>query len=229
MPLQLQAKERVDLGYENRFVKTCYPIICFEIIGFIEVQEKIVSRIDEIEEKIEFSKLTTNDGGTGASGTTLSHTLFNFFDMGDFQDLHEVLKQACIIYQQEVYARKTALVQKCWGNKLRSFEFLEKHTHINDFMFLHNKVDSFSLHLTVKSNPRNSTVYVPASNVFDKEAKHNGSYFSNNIDGIVTVFPPTLAHYTTPNVSKTPRYSLAMDIDSAPEQLDTLQPEYRIF
>ena len=228
MPLQLQEKDRVNLGYEHRFTKTFYPIFHFEITGFEEVQERIVSRIDEIETKIEFSKITTNDGGTGVSGTTLSHTLFNFFDTGDFEDLREVLKQACVFYQQQVFGTNTNLIQKCWGNKLGSFEFLKKHAHTSD-LFVENEAESFSLHLTVKSSPYNKTVYVPSSNVFDKDSKENGSYHANNINGIVTIFPPTLAHYTTPNVCKTPRYSLAMDVFGESSGLNTTQLEYRIF
>ena len=110
MSLKLKHKDTLTLGYENRFVKTAYPLMFFNIVEFESVKQKIIERIDEIE-KINLRKLTTNDGDTSVMGPTLSHSIFNFFDTGDFEDLRVVLKQACLTYQENVFGEEKPLIQ----------------------------------------------------------------------------------------------------------------------
>ena len=229
MPLKLEEIDLFTIGYENRFAKTAYPLMLFQIQNFEEVQFRIMSHIDEIE-NINLKNITNHTGDTGAFGATLSHSVFNFFDTGNFEELRIVLKEACLKYQKNVFDDDSKLIQKCWGNKLYKFDFLQKHPHVSDFMMKQKEsTNLFSLHLTVKSSPLNKTVYTPASNVFDKDPIFNGSFYSPNVEGQITLFPSSLAHFTTPNVSEEARYSLAMDVESLSEETSHISQEMRAF
>ena len=225
MSIRLVYSDLIEVGYQNRFVSAVYPVMFFTIENFEEVKHRIVSCIDRID-SVDFSKLSADGGGTGSLGTTRSHSVFNLFDMRGLEDLRVLLKEACCKYQEQVFGEQSDLIQKCWGNKIGSLEFLGRHAHVFDNLPEAN-LNIFSLHLTVKSDENNFTVYTPASNAFDKNPKANGSYFSRNIEGMVTVFPSTLSHYTTPNVGDDFRYSLAMDVTG--EKLSNPTNEYRYF
>lgn len=225
MSLQLVYKDLVEIGYQNKFVSAIYPIMFFTIENFEEVKHRIIDHIEKID-TVDFSRLYADGGGTGSLGTTRSHGIFNFFDISGLEEVRLLLKEACEKYQAEIFEEKTNLIQKCWGNKLGSLEFLDRHAHIFDNL-AEASLNIFSLHLTVQSDSNNFTVYTPASNVFNKDPKANGSYFSRNIEGMVTIFPSTLSHYTTPNVGDELRYSLAMDVTG--EKLSNPTNEYRHF
>ena len=211
MTATVSLENKFLLGYKNKFVQTAYPIFIFQINDFESLKNRIVERADLIEGQLEFGlNFKAKDGETGVGGITRTHDMFNFFDLPGLEDLQLLLKESCKIYFNEVFDDDSPLMQKCWVNKLAPFKYMNMHTHIPDF--LESEHNHAAVHLSIKSNPENCTVYVPTSNTLYQEVGRDRSFFQKNIEGRVTVFPGTLLHYTTPNISSEYRYSLAMDV-----------------
>ena len=205
--------ENISLGYENKFCRVEYPLYFFQISDFSSLQKRMINKIDEIEKIVEtYDDVTLGDGNTKVIGATQSHNLLNFLDYEEFSDLSRELNIAAHLYQNDIWGIQTPLFYKAWGNKLPTNGHLSMHSHMSDFALGDQCV--FSLHLTVRSSPKNRTVYKPISNSYNMDIKESGSFQSENIEGQITIFPSNLSHYTTPNVDKDYRYSFAMDITS---------------
>ena len=206
--LELITQQKNMYGFANRFVSATYPIHTYQILNFEHIQDKIIDKIDEVERSVKVNQYPdAHDGNTGVGGTTLTHNMFNLFADGSLDDLKEVITEACVDYAKDVFNYEGEMYAKAWGNKLAQYRYMNKHHHKTDYDE-YNDVD-FALHLTVDSSPENFTVYTASSN------DGANPLYMRNVSGCLNIFPSNLAHHTTPNCSKHPRYSLAMDIADA--------------
>ena len=186
-----------------------YPFCTIEPnIGEVDVPDKrleVLSKLNK-SERIIPARLTFVDIAGLVKGASQGEGLGNQF----LSNIKEVDAVAHVIrcFEDDNITHVNGKI-----DPIKDIEIIETELLLSDISNLEKR--QVSLEKKAKSN--------------DKDSKENGSYHANNINGIVTIFPPTLAHYTTPNVCKTPRYSLAMDVFGESSGLNTTQLEYRNF
>ena len=202
----------VEFKGVSPFLNFSIPIAIFTLPSFESVNKKLVSVIDTVEEfylKNKNETISSNSDGFTNTQSILTHNYMNF-NILDHTEYEEVLEfktfiSSCYKFYFSNFLNHSIndLYLQCWGNKVRRYDYLNKHAHFYDI----NTVIPTGNYFVKSSGHNTCTRYYSPISIY-KNIAHN----ILNKEGQLTLFPPYIEHSTTSNRAQSNiRYTIGMD------------------
>ena len=172
-------------------------------INVLKLSKKILKNESKIIKKYPprgYDGLIT-DGNTGLGSGSLTSRFYHFNVLSwDGTDL--VKKTIRSGYEAYTGLIGTPIYVKCWANVMRKGDQIKSHKHAEQYKY--DEEDYLCGHISVKVDGTTSTYYQSSSDIH--------SFL--NINGMITIFPCYLYHWTDQYNGDSERITLAFDIKS---------------
>jgi|TARA_B100000902_G_scaffold128583_1_gene127868 hypothetical protein len=136
------------------------------------------------------------DGGTGLGYDSLTSRFYHF-NILNWLNTKQLKKEIRKGYESYTNVKNTPLYVQCWANVMRKGDKIKPHAHMDENI---NPLHALSGHLCVKVDGSTNTYY--------------GGKPVCNVNGEMTFFPSTMAHWTNTYLGDNERITVAFDIYS---------------
>ena len=223
--MDLDVDINIDILETNSpFVSYKIPIVSYLLKEYNNINNTLITIIDNIEKFYINTKYNTINDGDGKTNTksilTHNYKNFNIFDHTEYESINILKNFVSNSYEHyitnfipessfnlDVYKNnnkyKNSIGINCWGNKLGRYDYLDKHTHRYS---LDNLLPAGNYFVKSPGHETYTKYYHPLT-IFK-----NQSHILPNTEGALTLFPNFIYHMTSPNRSSNSyRYTLGMD------------------
>ena len=141
------------------------------------------------------------DGQTelGPNSLTSRFYHFNVLDWNDTDLVKEIIRSG---YEAYTGVKDTPIYVKCWANVMRKGDQIKRHKHAKQYEY--DEEDYLCGHISVKVDGTTSTYYQSSSDIHP----------FLNVNGMITLFPCYVYHWTDQYNGNSERITLAFDIKS---------------
>ena len=201
----------IGLKAESKFLNYSIPVAFFDIPKKDKINNKLITIVDTIEDFYLKNKIETyqnNDGGTGTQSIlTHNYLNYNILDHTEYDEIMEFKEfiSNCYSYYYENFIQETpkSCYIQCWGNKVRRYDYLNKHHHNSDIKCLNPSANYF---LKSPGHQTYTNYYHPLS------ISNSTPICIPNKEGQLTIFLSYIQHSTSPNRDPSDvRYTLGID------------------
>jgi hypothetical protein len=141
--------------------------------------------------------------GLGSNSLTSRSNLFNVlsWEENEIKIIKNKILEKYILFLNTLNVKRCKTYIQCWANVLRTGQHIETHLHSVD------PLTYLGGHLTITENST-STIYINPINQLNDPITHT----SENQIGKITFFQNNIPHCTTPNLTNSPRITIAFDL-----------------